>query len=1011
MRKAVTVLLLAVLPAAPVALGQPGPVPQDKIVASAAQQLLLEKAKQLDAEGLRSYHRGDWPKAVGQYQEALAVRRKAFPPESYPNGHPDLAPNLNKLCSLYLAVRDFARAESLVREALVMCRALYPRERFPNGHGDLAGAISNLGSLYDASGDYARAEPLLREALAMFRALYPKPGGHPHLAVSISNLGLLHLAVGEHARAEPLLREALAMYRALYPKERFPAGHRDVAASLNNLAGLHQAAGEYTRAEPLYREALAMRRALYPKEQFPKGHPALARSINNLGALYDHIGDYAQAQPLLREALAMDRALYPPERFPSGHPSLANSIDNVGAVYQAVGDYAQAEPLLREALAMRRALYPKERLPAGHPSLATSISRLGSLYRATGDHARAEPVLREALAMYSQLLRQYADLAAEAESRSFAGMQPLFRDGYLSNGRHLAGSATAYEALWDARAVLTRVEERRHRDLLASADRATAALADQLQRTRRSLASLLLSSGRDAAAHRQAVAQLTQAKEDLEKRLAARLQLAVPTPVAAVTTVQQLSDALPRRAVYVDLMRYVSIAYDSKLPGKKGQKRTASYVAFVVGKGRPVVRIELHEAAPIEAAWTAWHKALLAPDGDRETGRAAARALAVLVWEPIRAVLPADCQAVYLTPDGALAQVPWAALPLTPLPRGERGSGERESVLLDQHAVCLVPHGPWLLERLTVPASRRRQRPVDSLLAYGGIDYEGAPAVVAKSRGPRDLELVGAAALPVPAEKRLHWAALPGTAREQALIVALAKNALKDTPIIRSGLAASTEQLLEDLPKVRYAHLATHGFFADPRFRSYLQVDPNLYEQAGLGKRRSAGARSPLVLSGLVLAGANRRGEEAEPDRGIVTAEGLIGLRLDGLELAVLSACETGLGEVAGGEGVFGLQRAFHIAGAKNVVASLWKVDDEATAALMSLFYHHLWIEKKAPLDALRQAQLAIYRHPERIPMLARQRGPDFEKTARLPPASGAASARRAPARLWAGFVLSGAGR
>src|SRR5438067_12073441 len=122
-------------------------------------------------------------------------------------------------------------------------------------------------------------------------------------------------------------------------------------------------------------------------------------------------------------------------------------------------------------------------------------------------------------------------------------------------------------------------------------------------------------------------------------------------------------------------------------------------------------------------------------------------------------------------------------------------------------------------------------------------------------------------------------------------------------------------------------------------------------------------------MSGLVLAGANR---PEPPGRGLVTGEHLVDRDLSGLELAVLWACDTGLGEVAGGEGVFGLQRAFHVAGAKNVIASLWQVDDEATAALMALFYHHLWEEKRPPLEALRQAQLAVYHHPERIGALAR---------------------------------------
>jgi CHAT domain-containing protein len=125
----------------------------------------------------------------------------------------------------------------------------------------------------------------------------------------------------------------------------------------------------------------------------------------------------------------------------------------------------------------------------------------------------------------------------------------------------------------------------------------------------------------------------------------------------------------------------------------------------------------------------------------------------------------------------------------------------------------------------------------------------------------------------------------------------------------------------------------------------------------------------------------------------------------------VLSACETGLGEVAGGEGVLGLQRAFQVAGARNVVASLWHVDDQATAALMRVFYHKLWVEEKSPLAALREAQLALLRHPERIEQLAKTRGPDFGQVVKLVEGGHQAPQTTADPKLWAAFVLSGTGR
>jgi CHAT domain-containing protein len=157
----------------------------------------------------------------------------------------------------------------------------------------------------------------------------------------------------------------------------------------------------------------------------------------------------------------------------------------------------------------------------------------------------------------------------------------------------------------------------------------------------------------------------------------------------------------------------------------------------------------------------------------------------------------------------------------------------------------------------------------------------------------------------------------------------------------------------------------------------------------------------------LAFAGANRQGKEAAPDRGILTAEAVVGLRLDGMALAVLSACNTGLGEVGGGEGVYGLQRAFHLAGCKDVIASLWDVNDDATVALMALFYRNLWEGKLDPVQALRQAQLELYRRPGRVnEIVTRADGWTPEPLPEEGP--NAAAGPRARTALWAAFTFSG---
>lgn len=165
---------------------------------------------------------------------------------------------------------------------------------------------------------------------------------------------------------------------------------------------------------------------------------------------------------------------------------------------------------------------------------------------------------------------------------------------------------------------------------------------------------------------------------------------------------------------------------------------------------------------------------------------------------------------------------------------------------------------------------------------------------------------------------------------------------------------------------------------------------------------------SPLVMTGLVLAGANH---PRMPGRGVVTGEALVDLDLSGLELAVLSACETGLGDVAGGEGAFGLQRAFHTAGTRNVVASLWNVDDAATAALIGEFYRQLWWKNQPPIHALKTAQLAVYySDAKQFSALANRGFETGDKEIKNLPVRADAKGDGHP-RLWAAFTLSGIGR
>jgi CHAT domain-containing protein len=265
--------------------------------------------------------------------------------------------------------------------------------------------------------------------------------------------------------------------------------------------------------------------------------------------------------------------------------------------------------------------------------------------------------------------------------------------------------------------------------------------------------------------------------------------------------------------------------------------------------------------------------------------------------------------------------------------------------------------------------------------------------------------------LPTDPKKEPMWNELTGTKVEAEQIRRRATEHGLEVRLV-SGRTASAERVLSELGRVKYAHLATHGFFANQQFQSAFRVDQTLFVTDRGGRERvGVGASNPMVMSGLVFAGANLHNTRG---RGVLTGESLLDQDLSGLELAVLSACETGLGDVADGQGVFGLQRAFHLAGCRNVVASLWKVDDKATAALMGEFYRQLWTEKVTPIEALRQAQLAVMRaDPKDFEAIALRGVGKGEKKKDVPLEDGRQAAPRKvnPPACWAAFTLSGPGR
>jgi tetratricopeptide (TPR) repeat protein len=954
-----------------------------------------------DLSGLY-YAKGDFLRTEPLLMRALRIREKALGPD-----HPDVATCLNDLATLYKAKGEYARAEPLYERALrIRERALGPE------HPDLARSLNNLAGLYKAKGDYARAEPLFAKALSIReKALGPD---NPDVAQSLSNLAGLHASKGEYARAEPLFVGALRIREQVLGRD-----HPDVATSLNNLANLFQDKGEYARAEPLYVRALRIR-----EKALGKDHPDVATSLNNLANLYKAKGDYARAEPLLVRALGIrEKALGP------DHPAVAQSLSSLAMLYQDKRDYVSAEPLFERALRIReRALGPE------HPSVAASLSNLAllrkskgdftpaeplyvralgiaekrvglesldaavclnnlsDLYYARGDYARAEPLLvrswriREKalgpehpnvaqslnnLAAFYRATGDYtraietkrraddvtehnlaAILATGAEEQKQAYFATLSQDTNSTVSLHMRAALTLPGA---AEMSLTTILRRKGRVLEAMrdlfrvlrqhADPKDLARIDELARVRAELAKRTLggpAKGEDLEAHLRGLTELHEAGRQIEETLASRYAALGLKQIPV--TLEAVQAALPSGAALVEYFAFKPIDVPAKPEGYWGELR---YVAYVLRPRGEPDWVDLGETEPIDRL--ARQVRSKYATADPEAARAA-RDLDKLVMEPVRKLLGRTTD-VFLSPDGELNLVPFGAL-----------LDENGEYLVKRYRLTYLSSGRDLL-RLALRADAREGATIVAAPDYGDPGkYPGATKENG-NRGERSVDMGS-----------IRFSPLPGTLVEASRLAGILDNAR-----LLTG-AQATEGALKAMRAPRLLHLATHGFFladlpAPPLDESQRGIS-HIGPVDDLPRPQVAMPENPLLRSGLALAGANRRA--SGQDDGILTAMEAMSLDLMGTQLVVLSACETGMGDVRTGDGVYGLRRALVLAGAETQIMTLWRIDDDATQRLMAEYYEKI-AKGMGRSDAMRNVTLDML-----------------------------ANSRTANPKYWASFIVSG---
>ena len=909
---------------------------------------------------------------------APAIRRCEISRELLGEVHPDHAFGLKQLAFVHMRMLNDHLALPLLKEAI----AIHERAEGPTGR-DYANLVLSLAEVYQALGDRRRAEPLYHQGVGMLAESHGEVS--TDVQVYIKKIQYLYLIDKNYEGLERSIRGSNEAWAKLFGEESqlYVTGLLDLADALR-LKGDHRLAEE-TRARAA--ELLAR---LKPTRDDPHVRVEFLRF---LGDRYRMIGDDERAEECLRESLELARQVLGEE-----NSSTAWVLNDLGLLHVARGDFRGAEPFYARALEVREKL-----LGPDHRTTRASLSSMMMTYEGLGDLRRASTYAREVV---SAGLRQREEAFAEQSERQQLALLGQLR-GYLDRYLGLAVRAeepadSTYENLLAWKGV---VFARQHQIREARSDPGLAPLFQELERTSAQLAGLVGSmpeAGGRAEWFRQ-IEALTDQREREEVEIARRAVERVRAGQGRVT-VDALREALPEGVAIVDLLEYRHLPLEEYIAGMarasllNPPEMRRSMVAHVIRPDRPVARVDLGPSGPIAEAVEAWRTATAARD--EPAGRVVERSLRRLLAEPLEAHLD-GMTTLLVSPDGPLMNFPLAALP----------AREPGRYWIEERAVAVVPVPNLLLALLTREGRSSAPEGGVGMLLVGDVDYEAAP-------GPARLAGALEASQSPPAITRgaaLEFPPLPNTAFEVEEIRRLHQWRFPGAPSTLVGGPEATEDAVRRLaPAHSYVHLATHGFFTPPE-------SPGPGERVGPSTAlftvaRDVGEFHPDLMAGVVLAGARRASRHETDslqvaDDGILTALEAAALDLDGVELIVLSACETGLGHLVGGEGALSLQRAFQLAGARTTVTSLWKVDDAATRALMVAFYRNLWERKMGRLEALRQAQLDMIHGAKMSIEGVRGAGavvrvdPAALEEARLRMHAGG---RHAPPADWAAFVLGG---
>lgn len=856
------------------------------------------------------------------YLKALQIQKKALG-----ENHSSYANILQSLAQLYFTTGRYQKAEKSFDE----CEKIYNR-LYGNMHPEMAVFLNNKAQFYFELTQYNKSEELYENALEINFNAYGKD--HPNNIALYSNFANLKTAKTEFKQAEELLLKANQIVKNQYGEK-----HPDYATTLNNLASLYAKLGNYDKAELYYQQSLAKRKDIYGEK-----HPEYGVSLNNLGALYlerandattdkeildlslkaivlfqkslviDSINigkenlDYASHLNNLAEAYRVRMEWEKAETYFNQSLTIeekvlgkfnsksAITLHNMAMLYSAQKKYDKAEQLALQSFEIFKTVYGPESIAS-----ASLTSSLANIYHRQGKTDEAEKHYKMALTIQQRALDQNFTFLSEEEKEKYIASVSVYNNMYNSFAYAIKDNKkpitiSVYENEVRNKGALLRSSSRIKNIAANSTDESIKTTFSQWTDLKQQLAVLYSSNAEDKKAKLDSLEILANA---LEKELTEKSTDIKTLLEQRNVTYEDVKKQLGSQQAAIEFIRYTVVQdtsiHDLKMYCALVLKNNQSYPEMIKLCYEDDLQKILGENKVNNVDYIS---SIYTKNSQFYT----------LLWEPLQASLE-NITEIFYSPSGLLNKVSFAAI------------RDKENTYLSDK---------FLLHQVNSTAQIRSAEKLalkgNQIAVYGGVAYNTSST------------------------KNTIWKYLPGTMTEAEKINTIALSAGMK-PILMTGEKAteSNFKTLDDNGSPIIIHIATHGFFfSDPEeTKKQLVIETKEavnFRGTSIGTKNLIENSNPLMRSGIVLAGANNIWNEtsANGEDGVLTAYEAGLMNLNQTALAVLSACETGLGDIKGNEGVYGLQRAFKIAGAQKLMMSLWQVPDKETEEFMSTFYTQL---------------------------------------------------------------------